>query len=131
MQISSSIPSVTFQFADCFLHCVEGFYLEVPIVHFFLCFPCLWRCVSKKLLQARSKRFLADFSPRILMASCLTFRSLILFEFIFVHGVRKWSRFIFFCMSLSSFLNTFAEDTIFIPLDILSCFVKDQLAILL
>uniref|UniRef100_A0ABI8A8S1 Uncharacterized protein n=1 Tax=Felis catus TaxID=9685 RepID=A0ABI8A8S1_FELCA len=35
------------------------------------------------------------FSSRILMASCLPFRSFIHFEFIFVYGVRKWSRFIF------------------------------------
>ena len=50
---------------------------------------------SKKLLQPRSKRFLPAFSSRILMASCIMFRSLIYFEFIFVCGLRKWSRFIF------------------------------------
>ena len=50
--------------------------------------------LSKKLLRPRSKRFLPDFSSRIWMASCLTLRSFIHFEFIFVHGVRKWSRFI-------------------------------------
>uniref|UniRef100_A0ABI7WPI1 Uncharacterized protein n=1 Tax=Felis catus TaxID=9685 RepID=A0ABI7WPI1_FELCA len=50
--------------------------------------------LSKKLLRARSKRFLPAFSSRILMASCLTLRSFIHFEFIFVCGVRKWSRFI-------------------------------------
>ena len=31
------------------------------------------------------------FEARILMASCLKFRSFIHFEFIFVYGVRKWS----------------------------------------
>uniref|UniRef100_A0ABI7VR60 Uncharacterized protein n=1 Tax=Felis catus TaxID=9685 RepID=A0ABI7VR60_FELCA len=50
--------------------------------------------LSKKLLWPRSKRFLPAFSSRILMASCLTLRSFIHFEFIFVYGVRKWSRFI-------------------------------------
>uniref|UniRef100_A0ABI7WZN7 Uncharacterized protein n=1 Tax=Felis catus TaxID=9685 RepID=A0ABI7WZN7_FELCA len=50
--------------------------------------------LSKKLLRARSKRFLPAFSSRILMASCLTLRSFIHFEFIFVYGARKWSRFI-------------------------------------
>ena len=33
-----------FSFVDCFLHCVEAFYLDkVPIVHFY--FPCHWRRV--------------------------------------------------------------------------------------
>uniref|UniRef100_A0ABI7XUJ2 Uncharacterized protein n=1 Tax=Felis catus TaxID=9685 RepID=A0ABI7XUJ2_FELCA len=50
--------------------------------------------LSKKLLWPRSKRFLPAFSLRILMASCLPLRSFIHFEFIFVYGVRKWSRFI-------------------------------------
>uniref|UniRef100_A0ABI7VXZ7 Secreted protein n=1 Tax=Felis catus TaxID=9685 RepID=A0ABI7VXZ7_FELCA len=50
--------------------------------------------LSKKLLRARWKRFLPAFSSRILMASCLTLRCFIHFEFIFVYGVRKWSRFI-------------------------------------
>ena len=60
---------------------------------------------NKKLLWLRSKRLLPVFSYRILMASCLTFRSFIHFEFIFVYDIRKWSR-LFFCMSLSSFPNT-------------------------
>uniref|UniRef100_A0ABI7ZC59 Uncharacterized protein n=1 Tax=Felis catus TaxID=9685 RepID=A0ABI7ZC59_FELCA len=50
--------------------------------------------LSKKLLRPRSKRFLPAFSSRILMASCLIFRSFIHFEFMFVYGVRKWSRFV-------------------------------------
>ena len=50
--------------------------------------------LSKKLLWARSKRFLPAYSSRVLMVSCLMFRSFIHFEFIFVYGVRKWSRFI-------------------------------------
>uniref|UniRef100_A0ABI7YN55 Uncharacterized protein n=1 Tax=Felis catus TaxID=9685 RepID=A0ABI7YN55_FELCA len=51
--------------------------------------------LNKKVLWARSKRFLPPFSSRILMASCLTLRSFIHFDFIFVSGVTKWSRFIF------------------------------------
>ena len=50
--------------------------------------------LCKKLLWPRSKRFLLAFSSRILMASCLSLWSFIHFEFIFVYGVRKWSRFI-------------------------------------
>ena len=37
--------------------------------------------------------FFPAFSSRVLMVSCLTFRSFIHFEFIFVNGVRKWSSF--------------------------------------
>uniref|UniRef100_A0A8I3NA43 Uncharacterized protein n=1 Tax=Canis lupus familiaris TaxID=9615 RepID=A0A8I3NA43_CANLF len=48
----------------------------------------------KKLLWPSSKRVLAVFSSRILMESCLTFRSFIHFEFIFVYGEREWSTFI-------------------------------------
>uniref|UniRef100_A0ABI8AN02 Secreted protein n=1 Tax=Felis catus TaxID=9685 RepID=A0ABI8AN02_FELCA len=51
--------------------------------------------LSKKLPRLRSERLLPAFSSRTLMASCLAFRSFIHFEFIFVYGVRKWSRFIF------------------------------------
>ena len=40
------------------------------------------------------KKLLPVFSSRILMVSCLTFRSFIHFEFIVVHGIRKWSSFI-------------------------------------
>uniref|UniRef100_A0ABI7XJM8 Secreted protein n=1 Tax=Felis catus TaxID=9685 RepID=A0ABI7XJM8_FELCA len=50
--------------------------------------------VLNKMLWPRSKRFLPAFSSRILMASCLALRSFIHFEFIFVYGVKKWSRFI-------------------------------------
>ena len=49
--------------------------------------------LSKKLLRPRSKRSLPVFSHRILLVSCLTFRSFIHFEYIFVYDVRKWSRF--------------------------------------
>ena len=50
--------------------------------------------MSKKLLWPRSKRFLPALSLKILMASCLTFRSFVHFEFIFVYGIRKWFKFI-------------------------------------
>ncbi|XP_064427574.1 golgin subfamily A member 5 isoform X3 [Mirounga angustirostris] len=48
----------------------------------------------KKLLRLRSKRLLPVFSFRMLMDSCLTFRSFNHFESIFVCGVRKWFSFI-------------------------------------
>uniref|UniRef100_A0ABI7YH61 Uncharacterized protein n=1 Tax=Felis catus TaxID=9685 RepID=A0ABI7YH61_FELCA len=58
--------------------------------------------LSKKLLWPRSKRFLPAFSSRILMASFLTLRYFIHFEFIFVYGVRKWSRFILLHVAVQS-----------------------------
>uniref|UniRef100_A0ABI7XSY3 Secreted protein n=1 Tax=Felis catus TaxID=9685 RepID=A0ABI7XSY3_FELCA len=48
---------------------------------------------SKRLLRLRSERSFPAFSSKVLMVSCLTFRSFIHFEFIFVNGVRKWSSF--------------------------------------
>ena len=49
---------------------------------------------SKKLLWLRSERSFPAFSSRVLMVSCLTFRSFIHLEFVFVNGVRNWSSFI-------------------------------------
>ena len=51
-------------------------------------------CILQEVAIAKSKRVLPLFSSRILMDSCLTFRSFIHFEFIFVYGVREWSSFI-------------------------------------
>ena len=56
--------------------------------------------LTKELLPPRSERFLPAFSSRILMASCLTLRYFIHFEFIFVCGVRKWSSFIFLLVAV-------------------------------
>uniref|UniRef100_A0A8I3RXF6 Uncharacterized protein n=1 Tax=Canis lupus familiaris TaxID=9615 RepID=A0A8I3RXF6_CANLF len=85
-------------FVDCILCCAEASYLdEVPIVHFCFCFFCLRAFVDvscKKLPWPSSKRVLPVFSSRILMESCLTFRSFIHFEFIFVYGARERSSFI-------------------------------------
>ena len=70
------------------------------------------------------------------MVSCLTFRSFIHFEFIFVNGVRKWSSFNLLHVAVhaapfgSGVLPApFVKETVLFPLDILSCFVKDKLAI--
>ena len=95
LQISSPILWLPFSFADCFLRCAEAFYFdEVPVVHSCFCFPCLRRRVEEEVAAAKTKEVFAAFSSTILMASCFTFRSFIHFEFIFVCGVRKWSKFI-------------------------------------
>ena len=62
------------------------------------------------------------------MVSCLTFRSLIHFEFIFECVVRKWSSLIVLHVAGSCpvFPAPFAEETFFFfPFDVLSCFVED------
>ena len=46
------------------------------------------------LLWQMSKKWLLIFSSRIFMVSSLPLKSFIHFEFIFLHGVRRWSRFI-------------------------------------
>ena len=81
---------LSLSFLDCFLGCTEAFYLdEVPQVHFFFCFSCLWRCVIKKVAVTDVKEVVSYVLPRILMDSCLTSRSFIHLEFIFVYGVRE------------------------------------------
>ena len=66
---------------------------------------------SKKLLWPRSKRLLLVFFSTILMVSCLTIRSFIHFEFVFVYGVRKWSSLILLHITVP------APFAVFFPLD--------------
>ena len=64
----------------------------VPIL---LLFPLLEEMDPKKiLLWFMTKSILPMFSSRSFIVSCLTFRSLIHFEFIFVYSVRRGSNFI-------------------------------------
>ena len=84
---------------------------------------------SKKLLQLRSKRLLRVFFSRVLMVSYLILRSFIHFEFIFVYGVRKWYSFILLLVAVQFFQHHLLRRLSFFPLDTVSCFVKDELAI--
>ena len=62
---------------------------------FLFLYPLLWEEKSKKiLLWFTSKSILPMFSSKSFIVFCLTFRSLIHFEFIFVYGVRECSHFI-------------------------------------
>ena len=81
---------------------------------------------SKKiLLRFMSKNLSPMFSSRSFMVSCLTFRSLTQFEFIFVYGVRECSNFIFFTRSCPAFPTPLVKETLFSPLYILASFVID------
>ena len=66
------------------------------------------------------------FSSKSFIASGLTFRSLIRFEFIFVYGVRKCSNFILLQCSCPVFPAPFIEEAVFAPLYILASFVKNK-----
>ena len=64
------------------------------------------------------------FSSKSFIASSLTFRSLIVFEFIFVYSVRECSNFIISCVAVQFSQHHF-EETVFSPLYILASFVLD------
>ena len=51
-------------------------------------------CLKKTFVRLMSENVLPVFSSRSLMVSCLTFKSLSHFEFIFVHGMKVCSSFI-------------------------------------
>ena len=76
-----------------------------------------------------SESVLPMFSSRNFMVSCLTFRSLIHFEFIFVYGVRKCSSF-----TLLQVVDQFSQHHLlkrlcFSHLYILASFVEDKVTI--
>ena len=56
------------------------------------------------------------------MASNLSFRSLIHFEFIFIYGVKECSKFILLHIVSSFFSSTLMEKTVFSPLHVLASF---------
>ena len=84
-----------FCFIDGFLYCVKAFRLfRSHLFIFAFVYFALGDRSKKILLQFMSKNILPMFSSRSFMFSSLKFRSLIHFEFIFVHGMRKYSNFI-------------------------------------
>ena len=72
-----------------FLCCVKAFkFNQVPLVYFFFNFHYSIRWVIDDLALIYVIKCSAYVSSKIFIVSDLTFRSLIHFEFIFVHGVR-------------------------------------------
>ena len=67
------------------------------------------------------------FSSKSFIVSGLTFRSLILLEFIFVYGVRECSNIIL--LHLAVFSAPIIEEVVFSPFYILSFFIKDKVTI--
>ena len=74
--------------------------------------------LRKTFVQLMSENVLPMFLPRSFMVSYLTFKSLSHFEFIFVHGVRVYSRFIDLYVQFSQHLllkRLYFSHFIFLP----------------
>ena len=69
------------------------------------------------------------FSSKSFIVSGFTCRSLILFQFLFVYGVRNCSNFILLQCSCPVFPAPFIEEPVFAPLYILASFVKTKVPI--
>lgn len=81
--------------------------------------------VSKKSCpNLRSFRFSPILCSRSFMVLRFTFRSVILFQLIFVTGIRLLSRFFFFCIECSVVSTPFVENNIFAPFHCLCSFVQ-------
>ena len=103
--------------------------LNVTCLHLFLNFLYNGRWVIEDLVVIYVIKC-SMFSTKSFIVSCLTFRFLIHFEFIFVYGVRKCSNFILEHVAiLSSFPTPFIEEAVFAPLYILVSFVKNKIAV--
>ena len=76
-----------------------------------------------------SESVLPMFSSRNFIVYGFIFLSLIYFEFIFVHGVRKYSSFILLTDGSPVFPAQLVKEIVFSPLYILASFVKDKVSI--
>ena len=75
-----------------FLFCFILHFVYVSFIYFS---SCLWNHIHKTLLRSVSMKLLPMFSSGNFIVSGLTFKSLIHFDLISVHGVRYWSNLIF------------------------------------
>ena len=90
-----SLSEGSFHIAYSFLCCAKAFkFNQVPLVYFCLYFHYSRTWVIEDLALLYVISVLPMFSSKSFIVSCITFRSLIHFEFIFVYGVRKNSNFI-------------------------------------
>ena len=126
-----SVPS----FENIFSHSEGCLFILLVVfftVHKLLSLICLFLLLifsswetKKILLQFMSENVLPMLYSRSLMVSCLIFRSLKYFEFIFVYGVRDWFNFIDLHAPVQLSQIPLAEETVFSPLYIPSSFVED------
>ena len=94
LQIFSSILRVVFSFYFGFLCCAKVSLIKSCLFIFVFIFITLGSGMKKILLSFISKSVLPLVSSKSFIASSLTSRSLIHFEFILVYGIRECSNFI-------------------------------------
>ena len=92
----------------------------VPFVYFCFFFPLAWEDrfpldALKKFLRLMSKSLLPMFYSRSFIVLGLTFKSLIHFEFIFAHGLKKMDYFHSLIHSCPVFPTPFTEEAVFHP----------------
>ena len=119
---------LSFSFVEFFFGCAETAPLhDVPTFHFALVsLAFVADVICKKLLWPSSRRVLLPvFSRRVLMESCLTFRSFLHFEFILVFGMRGMVQCHSSARGCPVFPAAFIEETVFYsPVDGLSCLAE-------
>ena len=133
-------PSLVISFANIFSHTVGCFFdwavvsfavqkllslIRSHLSIFAFVFFALGDRSKKLLLRFMSKSILLMFSPQSFMVSRLTFRYLINFEFTFIFGERKCSKFILLHVVVQFFPTPLIEETVFSPLYILVSFIID------
>ena len=129
LPISYHIPWVaTFISLLSPMQCRIFWFWWVPEVYFGCFFPLVWRYVLKEVTVADIEEILPMFSSRILMDSCLTLKSFIHYEFIFVYGVRGWSIFILLNRAAQFPLQHLLKRLSFFHCIFFSCFLEDYLA---
>ena len=94
LQIFSPILRVVFSFYFCFLCCAKVSLIKSCLFIFVFIFITLGSGMKKILLSFISKSVLPLVSSKSFIASSLTSRSLIHFEFILVYGIRQCFNFI-------------------------------------
>ena len=98
---------LSFHFCPCWAKAFK--FSKVSLVDFWFYFLCLSRHIQNNIASIYVKCVLTLFSFRSFMASSLTFRSLICFEFIFVYGVKRCSNFVLLHVTVQIFQHHLLE----------------------
>ena len=85
----------------------------VPFVYLCFCFLCLRKHIQKKNIATVYVKECLCFLLGLFMVSVLTFRSLIHFELIFVHSVRKYFNFLLLHVAFQFSQHHYGRDHLF------------------